>query len=228
MMLLTISQVLPLDLLNACRQQLLTSGWQSGKASAGPLAVSVKHNQQAIESPAILTLADQIRQVVSQHPRFISAVLPLHITRPRFNRYAEGGHYGLHVDAALMAQSDSSIPMRTDVSMTVFLSNAEEYEGGELTIETAFGAQQVKLDAGDLVIYPASSLHQVEPVTRGERLAAFFWAQSIVPDERRRSVLFDLDESVQSLMMRPGGSDPEAVRLSAVYHNLLRQSSQTN
>ena len=226
-MLIIIEKICSDELLTACRQQLAEAGWQSGKVTAGPLAVSVKHNQQSVETPAMLALADLIRRTVSQHPKFISAVLPLHITRPRFNRYAEGGHYGLHVDAALMAQTDSPLPMRSDVSATLFLNAADDYDGGELSIETPFGAQQVKLDAGDLVIYPASSLHQVEPVTRGERLAAFFWAQSIVPDERRRSLLFDLDESVQALMARPGGSDPEAVRLSAVYHNLLRQSAQT-
>mgnify|MGYP003542544963 FL=1 len=226
-MLIIIEKICSDELLTACREQLAEAGWQSGKVTAGPLAVSVKHNQQGVETPAMLALADLIRRTVSQHPKFISAVLPLHITRPRFNRYAEGGHYGLHVDAALMAQTDSPLPMRSDVSATLFLNAADDYDGGELSIETPFGAQQVKLDAGDLVIYPASSLHQVEPVTRGERLAAFFWAQSIVPDERRRSLLFDLDESVQVLMARPGGSDPEAVRLSAVYHNLLRQSAQT-
>lgn len=226
-MLIIIEKICSDELLTACREQLAEAGWQSGKVTAGPLAVSVKHNQQSVETPAMLALADLIRRTVSQHPKFISAVLPLHITRPRFNRYAEGGHYGLHVDAALMAQTDSPLPMRSDVSATLFLSDPDSYDGGELSIETPFGAQQVKLDAGDLVIYPASSLHQVEPVTRGERLAAFFWAQSIVPDERRRSLLFDLDESVQALMARPGGSDPEAVRLSAVYHNLLRQSAQT-
>ena len=226
-MLIIIEKICSDELLTACREQLAEAGWQSGKVTAGPLAVSVKHNQQSVETPAMLALADLIRRTVSQHPKFISAVLPLHITRPRFNRYAEGGHYGLHVDAALMAQTDSPLPMRSDVSATLFLNAADDYDGGELSIETPFGAQQVKLDAGDLVIYPASSLHQVEPVTRGERLAAFFWAQSIVPDERRRSLLFDLDESVQALMARPGGSDPEAVRLSAVYHNLLRQSAQT-
>lgn len=226
-MLIIIEKICSDELLTACRQQLVEAGWQSGKVTAGPLAVSVKHNQQGVETPAMLALADLIRRTVSQHPKFISAVLPLHITRPRFNRYAEGGHYGLHVDAALMAQTDSPLPMRSDVSATLFLNAADDYDGGELSIETPFGAQQVKLDAGDLVIYPASSLHQVEPVTRGERLAAFFWAQSIVPDERRRSLLFDLDESVQALMARPGGSDPEAVRLSAVYHNLLRQSALT-
>ena len=226
-MLIIIEKICSDELLTACREQLAEAGWQSGKVTAGPLAVSVKHNQQSVETPAMLALADLIRRTVSQHPKFISAVLPLHITRPRFNRYAEGGHYGLHVDAALMAQTDSPLPMRSDVSATLFLNAADDYDGGELSIETPIGAQQVKLDAGDLVIYPASSLHQVEPVTRGERLAAFFWAQSIVPDERRRSLLFDLDESVQALMARPGGSDPEAVRLSAVYHNLLRQSAQT-
>ena len=226
-MLIIIEKICSDELLTACREQLAEAGWQSGKVTAGPLAVSVKHNQQSVETPAMLALADLIRRTVSQHPKFISAVLPLHITRPRFNRYAEGGHYGLHVDAALMAQTDSPLPMRSDVSATLFLNAADDYDGGELSIETPFGAQQVKLDAGDLVIYPASSLHQVEPVTRGERLAAFFWAQSIVPDERRRSLLFDLDESVQALIARPCGSDPEAVRLSAVYHNLLRQSAQT-
>ena len=226
-MLIIIEKICSDELLTACREQLAEAGWQSGKVTAGPLAVSVKHNQQSVETPAMLALADLIRRTVSQHPKFISAVLPLHITRPRFNRYAEGGHYGLHVDAALMAQTDSPLPMRSDVSATLFLNAANDYDGGELSIETPFGAQQVKLDAGDLVIYPASSLHQVVPVTRGERLAAFFWAQSIVPDERRRSLLFDLDESVQALMARPGGSDPEAVRLSAVYHNLLRQSALT-
>lgn len=226
-MLITIPGFCSEELLAACRQALTPAVWQSGQMTAGPLARSVKHNQQAADTPAMLALADRLRYAASQHPRFISAVLPLHITRPRFNRYADGGHYGAHVDAALMAQTDSPLPMRSDVSATLFLSDPDSYDGGELSIETPFGAQQVKLDAGDLVIYPASSLHQVEPVTRGERLAAFFWAQSLVPDERRRSLLFDLDASVQALMSRPGGSDPEALRLSAVYHNLLRQSALT-
>ncbi|MBL8269287.1 Fe2+-dependent dioxygenase, partial [Steroidobacter sp.] len=151
-----------------------------------------------------------------------SAALPGKIYPPRFNRYVDGGTYGAHVDSAVMRIPGTQITIRSDLSATLFLSDPNDYEGGELEIEASFGVQQVKLSAGDMVLYPSSSLHRVTPVTSGARLAAFFWIESLVADERLRTVLFDLDQSIQGLAVTVAAQDPHLLKLTSVYHNLLR------
>jgi PKHD-type hydroxylase len=152
----------------------------------------------------------------------VSAALPRKIHPPRFNRYADGGTYGAHVDSALMRFGDGGM-LRTDLSVTIFLSGPEEYDGGVLEIETGTGAQSVKLNAGDAILYLADSLHRVTPVTRGARLASFFWIESLVRDAGARALLFELDQAVQALTVQVGAAHAEVVRLSALYHNLLRR-----
>ena len=166
-------------------------------------------------------LGQVITQAVKQHPLFVSATLPHTVFPPRFNCYQDGGHYGLHIDGSVMTLPDGRL-MRSDVSATLFLSDADEYEGGELSIETQFGAQEVKLNAGDIIVYPSSSLHEVKPVTQGKRIASFFWVQSMVADPTQREQLFELDQSIQILTAQRGRDDNEVRRLSGLYHNLLR------
>jgi PKHD-type hydroxylase len=164
---------------------------------------------------------------LSANPTFVSAALPHRIYPPKFNRYRDGGSYGTHVDSALMVVPGTQERMRCDLSATLFLSAADDYEGGELEIEGPFGAQAVKLEAGDLVLYPSSSLHRVTPVTGGVRLASFFWIQSLVADAEARTLLFDLDQSIRSLRRTNPPEDPQLLRLSGIYHNLLRRWAQT-
>lgn len=201
--------------------------WQDGRATAGSQALLVKQNLQ-LDDDADLTrqLSDTVIRRLAGHPLFMSAALPLKIFPPKFNCYQNGGHYGLHVDSAVMTLPDRST-MRTDVSATLFLSDADEYEGGELLIETRFGAQPVKLNAGDMIIYPSDSLHEVTPVTQGQRIASFFWLQSLVRSPGQRALLFELDQSVQALSTRLGSSDTEVRRLSHNYHNLMREWAET-
>jgi PKHD-type hydroxylase len=212
----------------AMRESLLAAEWQDGAATAGSRSITVKQNLQIpTDSPLGQELGAEILRRLRAHPLFVSAALPHSIHPPKFNLYKDGGHYGLHVDAALMTAPSGNL-MRTDLSATLFLNDPQDYEGGELTIETPFGNQAVKLPAGDLVLYPANSLHQVTPVTKGYRLASFFWMQSLVPDEGERSLLFDLDQTIQSLAaqhMENGAAtkDPQVDRLGFIYHNLLRR-----
>ena len=159
---------------------------------------------------------------LSSHPLFMSAALPSKIYPPKFNRYQGGEHYGLHVDASIMPLPNSHQMLRTDLSATLFLTEPGAYEGGELSIETQFGLQQIKLSAGSVILYPANSLHQVNPVNRGVRTASFFWIESLVRTNDQRSTLFDLDQSIQALTVDRGSNDPEVKRLSGVYHNLMR------
>jgi PKHD-type hydroxylase len=156
-------------------------------------------------------------------PLFIAAALPLKIFPPLFNSYAGGQAFGTHVDNAVRIQKETNFRVRSDLSMTVFLEAPEDYDGGELTVETPFGVQQVKLPAGHAVLYPSSSLHRVEPVTRGRRVASFFWIQSMIRDDAARASLFDLDQAIQTLGATVGQSDPSIIRLTGVYHNLLRR-----
>jgi PKHD-type hydroxylase len=158
---------------------------------------------------------------LARHPLYHAATLPLRTLPPRFNRYEDGGEYGMHVDGSVMALPNGE-QLRSDISCTLFLSDPDDYDGGGLVVSDTYGEHEVKLPAGDAVIYPASSLHRVQPVTRGARLAAFFWVQSLVRDDGRRHLLFELDTSIQRL--RDTGADPDAVlRLTGIYHNLLRQ-----
>ena len=208
----------------AMLQQLIQDEWEDGKLSAGSTATQVKSNQQLKEGSALSTsLGNRILSRLGQHPQFLSAALPEKIYPPKFNRYADNGHYGLHVDGAIMYLPNNRDSMRTDLSVTLFLSDPEHYEGGELLIEGEFGAQSVKLNAGDLVLYPSSSLHQVSPVTSGERICSFFWIESLVRDQGERAMLYDIDQSVQSLTVQLGSQHSEVLRLSGIYHNLLRK-----
>lgn len=224
-MLLVIENVLSRSEANAFRQQLEQANWHDGRSSAGSLGQQVKSNQQLAEDdPLAVRLGNAIVQRLGNHPLFMAAALPARIYPPRFNRYSGGGHYGAHVDSAIMPISGTPLLLRSDLSATLFLAEPDSYEGGELTIETRFGAQQVKLAAGDMVLYPSSSLHQVMPVSHGTRISAFFWIQSMVADDGQRELLFDLDQSIQAL--RASGhskQQPQLLQLSGVYHNLLRR-----
>lgn len=221
-MLLPIENIIRRDDALALRQALEQAPWVEGIRTAGGIAANVKANLQLDETSALAQqLAQAVLDAVRQHPLFISATLPQKIFPPRFNCYQNSGHYGLHIDSAIMTLPDGQA-MRTDISATLFLSDADEYDGGELTIETQYGAQEVKLNAGDLILYPSTSLHEVKPVIRGKRLAAFFWIQSMVANAIQREQLFELDQSIQVLTQDRGSADNEVRRLSGLYHNLLR------
>ncbi len=223
-MLISLEQVLSKGEVNQFRVELDAAAWQDGAATAGTLAKAVKHNEQLADgSELAVRLGEHILRRLAQTPLFISAALPRIIYPPKFNRYQGGGSYGAHVDSALMVLPGSGAQMRTDLSVTLFLAEPEEYEGGELEVEGPFGVQAVKLAAGDMVLYPSSSLHRVTPVTRGARVAAFFWIESLVADEAERSLLFDLDQSVQQLTPLLAADDLRLVQLTGVYHNLLRR-----
>jgi len=204
-----------------------TGDWQDGAATAKGAAKSRKRNLQLDESaePA-LSLSRELAGRVANHPVFISAALPRKIYPPRFNLYADGGAYGVHIDAALMRAPGQEAALRSDLSATIFLSEPDTYDGGELEIEGSYGAQTVKLEAGDMVLYLASSLHRVTPVTRGKRYAAFFWVESLVRDDGERALLFDLDQIIQSLAAS-APSDANLTRLTGLYHNLLRRWAVT-
>lgn len=211
----------------ALRERLLSAPWADGGATAGDRAVQVKQNLQVpMDDPVGQEVGRAILQRLGQHPQFLSAALPVTIHPPRFNLYRDGGHYGAHVDGALMRMPGEDRLLRTDLSATLFLNDPADYDGGELTIEGQFGGQSVKLPAGDMVLYPSSSLHKVTPVTRGMRIASFFWMQSAVKDGEARTMLYDLDRSIQALSPGRGKDDGDIDRLMQVYHNLLRRWAQ--
>ncbi|MET0292397.1 MAG: Fe2+-dependent dioxygenase, partial [Steroidobacteraceae bacterium] len=204
------------------RRKLDATTWTDGRATVGAQGAQVKRNQQLDPSdPVAQELSALILKRLSTHPQFFSATLPLRILPPLFNRYEGGGTYGLHVDGSVMRQAGTTQPLRSDVSCTLFLCEAEEYEGGELIVKDTYGEHEAKLAAGDLVIYPSTSLHQVLPVTRGARVCAFFWVQSMIRDDARRASLYELDQTIQALRSRLGEA-PECVSLTGHYHNLLR------
>jgi PKHD-type hydroxylase len=227
-MLLQIPDVLNEEQVRQLRERLDTAGdaWVDGRATAGYQGAAVKDNQQIEQySPLARELGDVILGALERHPLFISAVLPNRVYPPFFNRYAGGMQFGSHVDGAVRLLPNGS-KVRTDVSMTLFLSRPDEYDGGELIIEDTYGEHRVKLPAGHMIVYPATSLHGVTPITRGARIASFLWAQSLVRSDTQRALLFDLDTAIQRL--NATGAD-EAARRSLVgcYHNLLRQWSET-
>lgn len=225
-MLSVIEKVLSREQVAEVRDVLMNAPWHDGKASAGGLAVQRKSNQQLLDSSETAKQLQQyLLRVLGGNAQFISAALPNKIYPPKFNCYQKGDTYGNHIDGAIMTLPPNGESLRTDVSATLFLSDPDEYQGGELTIETTYGAQQVKLQAGDMVLYPATSLHRVNPITGGERVASFFWIQSLVRDAEQRSSLYDLDQSVQSLTAALGPEHDDVVRLSGVYHNLIRRWS---
>jgi len=223
-MLVSIPQVLSPDEVGQFRTYLDKADWQDGTSTAGSIARHVKKNQQLDDTkePA-MSLGNHILRVLSQNPIFVSAALPDKIYPPKFNRYCEAQTYGAHIDGSLMQIPGTKQTLRTDLSATLFLSDPDEYDGGELSIETQYGTQTVKLPAGDMVLYPSTSLHQVSPVTRGVRMASFFWLQSMVKDAQQRQILFELDRSVQQLAAELGEAHQEVVNLSGTYHNLIRQ-----
>jgi len=222
-MLICIPQVLGKTEVSAFREIMAKADWEDGRGTAGAQSVLVKNNTQLPQAGAAARrLGEGVLQALAQSPAFVSAALPKSIFPPLFNRYGIGQGFGLHVDNAIRATPASDIRIRTDLSVTLFLSEPEEYDGGELVIEDRVGQQEVKLPAGDLVLYPSTSLHLVREVTRGERVASFFWLQSMIRDNVARALLFDLDRTIQSLTQRLGGGDSACVRLTAIYHNLIR------
>jgi PKHD-type hydroxylase len=225
-MIVHIPDVLDQDKLAHCRETMERAAWIDGRATAGHQSKQVKNNLQLAEGgPEHCELGDMVVRALQRSPLFISAVLPHTVFPPLFNRYEAGMGFGLHVDNAIRQTVDGAIRIRTDVSATLFLSSPDEYEGGELTVEDSYGSHTVKLPAGDLVVYPADSRHEVAPITRGSRLASFFWIQSLIPDKTRRALLFDLDAAIMQLTKDvPGHST--LVSLTATYHNLLRQWTQ--
>lgn len=227
-MLVQIPKLLDTDQVEAIRSKLDADDapWVDGRATAGHQGARVKDNRQIDErSPLARALGDIVLAALERHPLFISATLPQRVYPPMFNAYEGGMQFGSHVDGAVRLLPGSGEKIRTDVSATLFLSAPESYDGGELLIEDTYGTHSVKLGAGDLVLYPASSLHRVAPVTRGKRIASFFWVQSMVRDDTQRAILYDLDRSIQRLNARVA-DDPAMVDLVGVYHNLLRQWAQ--
>lgn len=223
-MIVVIEQVLDGAKVAEFRAELRAAAWEDGAGTAGAFARSQKRNRQLADgSPLAVRLGQRILDRLWAHPLFISAALPRKVYPPRFNRYGVGETYGAHVDAALMRPPGSDRMLRTDLSATLFLSEPEDYDGGELEAETGFGVQPVKLAAGDMVLYPASTLHRVVPVTRGERLASFFAIESLVADLAARTQLFELDQAIQALTAELGQDHDQLIRLSGVYHNLLRR-----
>ena len=223
-MLIVIEEFLSRDEVEKLKAKALSGAWNDGRLTAGGLASNQKHNRQLDDQQEIaISCANFLLKKLGNNSKFVSAAIPHSIYPPRFNSYAVGENYGVHVDAPIMSMPYSSDVMRSDVSGTIFLSDAADYDGGELVIEGEFGSQEIKLNAGDMVVYPSSSLHQVNNVTRGERVAAIFWAQSMVPDISARALLFDLDQSIQTLTNQGSVDADELMRLSAVYHNLVRR-----
>ncbi len=226
-MMLTIPDVLDAEQLRQCRAALEQATWADGRHTAGAQAARAKHNEQLPGSdPASVQIGNLILDLLGKHPQFIAGTLPLKVLPPAFNRYTGGGTYGHHIDNAVRNLPGTAHRVRTDISATLFFSEPDEYDGGELEVDDTYGTHSVKLPAGHLVLYPGSSLHRVTPVTRGTRLAAFFWVQSLVRRDDQRALLFELDGAIQRLTLDVPDS-PELVRLTGVYHNLLRQWSDT-
>jgi PKHD-type hydroxylase len=222
-MLVTVEQALPAEAVAALRAALAAGAWVDGRVTAGFQGAPVKLNQQIDEASAVAAECQAIvLAALERHPLFISAALPNVVYPPMFNRYGEGMTFGPHVDGAVRIDPRTGRKLRTDISATLFLSAPEDYDGGELEVADTYGTHSVKLAAGDLVIYPASSLHQVTPVTRGERLACFFWIQSLIRDDARRTLLFDMDQAIQRLN-QAGADEAARTTLIGCYHNLLRE-----
>jgi PKHD-type hydroxylase len=223
-MMLHIPQLLSGDQVEKARELLAAAEWVDGNATSGYQSALAKRNMQLPEGSAVARqLGEVILQALGGNPLFIAGALPLKIFPPLFNSYAGGQAFGTHVDNAIRVLKGSEFRVRSDLSATLFLSSPEEYDGGELVVEDNYGVHSVKLPAGDLVLYPSSSLHQVTEVTRGARLASFFWIQSMVRDDSARQLLFDLDRSIQTIAADRGQDDRAIIQLTGVYHNLLRR-----
>lgn len=222
-MLLQIPDVLTAAQVAEARRMLDQAEWVDGRITAGHQSSRAKHNLQLPEGhPVAEQIGDVILTELQRNPLFVAAALPLRVFPPLFNRYQGGQSFGNHVDNAIRQISGSGHRIRTDLSATLFLSALEEYDGGELLVEDTYGVHSVKLPAGHLVLYPSTSLHRVQPVTRGARVASFFWIQSMVRDDAERTLLFDLDVAIQQVS-QDLPDHPSAVQLTNVYHNLLRR-----
>jgi PKHD-type hydroxylase len=226
-MLITIPQLLSGSQVAEFHTVLESAQWVDGRATAGYLSSRTKNNNQTPENePVVRRLGGVIQAELDRNQLFIAAALPLKILPPLFNRYSAGQSYGAHIDGAVQPMAGSHHQVRTDLSATIFLTDPAQYEGGELVIGTAGAERAVKLPAGDMVLYGGGTVHHVRPITRGVRQAAFFWVQSMVRDDSRREILFDLDSTIQQL--GHAGADHDAcVRLAGIYHNLLRQWADT-
>ncbi|SOB88144.1 PKHD-type hydroxylase [Sphingomonas guangdongensis] len=223
-MLVAIPSLLDAEGVARVRAVIDAGSWVDGNATSGPQAALAKRNEQLIQDDAATLEAGRlVLDALGQSPLFIAAALPLRIFPPLFNRYAGGQAFDTHVDNAVRLKRGTDFRLRSDLSCTLFLEDPASYDGGELVVEDVFGEQRVKLGAGDAVLYPASSLHRVEPVTRGTRVASFFWVQSMVRDDGERRILFDLDRAVQRVAAAQGTGDRATVELTGIYHNLLRR-----
>jgi PKHD-type hydroxylase len=222
-MLLHIPDILTAEQVAHCRQKLDQADWVDGRVTAGHQSARAKENMQLPEDhPAARELGELILTELQNNPLFMTAALPLKVFPPLFNRYQGGQSFGTHVDNAVRQVTGTPHRVRTDLSATLFLAAPEEYDGGELSVEDTYGLHNVKLSAGHLILYPASSLHHVQPVTRGARLASFFWIQSMVRDDGQRTLLFDLDMAIQRISGEVS-DHPSVIQLTGVYHNLLRR-----
>src|SRR5262245_25954043 len=222
-MIVHIPNVLAPEQVARCRAVMETAAWVDGRVTAGHQSAQVKHNLQLPETaPEARELSDMVMQALGRSELFVSAVLPRQVFPPLFHRYDAGMTFGAHVDNAIRGYLDTPLQIRTDVSATLFISAPDDYDGGELVVEDTYGRHSVKLPAGDMIVYPGTSLHNVTPITRGSRIASFFWTQSLIRDDARRALLLHLDTSIRRLSADyPGHA--RIVSLTAVYHNLLRQ-----
>jgi len=222
-MLLQIPEVLTADEVARAQAVLAEAPWADGKATAGHQSALAKRNLQLPQSSrAAAELGALVTAALNRNLLFLSAALPAKVFPPLFNRYEPGHDFGNHVDNAIRPLPDGSGAVRTDLSATLFIADPSSYDGGELSVDDTYGVHQVKLNAGDLILYPASSLHRVEPVTRGARIASFFWIQSLVRDDARRTLLFDMDQGIQRAAEKLGHEDASVIGLTGAYHNLLR------
>jgi len=226
-MLLHVPDVLSPEQVAQARTALDAAQWVDGRVTAGAQSARAKDNMQLPEShPVAREMGDMILAALQRSALFMSAALPLKVFPPLFNRYEGGQSFGTHVDNAIRPVAGTPHRVRTDLSATLCLSEPAEYDGGELSVEDTYGVHSVKLPAGHMILYPATSLHHVTPVTRGSRVSSFFWIQSMVRDDGQRTLLFDLDSTIQQLMA-DAPSHPAPVRLTGIYHNLLRQWADT-
>lgn len=223
-MMLHIPNVLTSEQVQECRQLLGQATWQDGNATSGFQSAMAKNNLQLAQDSAVASqIGALIVHALNNNPLFISAALPETIFPPLFNCYQAGQGFGTHVDNAIRVHQHTGQKIRTDLSATLFFSEPDEYDGGELVVEDTYGAHSVKLPAGDMILYPSSSLHQVLPITRGQRVCSFFWLQSMIREDAQRSLLFDLDTSIQEVNQMLGAGHATSVQLTGVYHNLLRR-----
>lgn len=222
-MMLQIPQVLTKDEVARARGLIDAARWVDGNVTSGHQSALAKKNMQLPEgSPAAVQVGETIQAALEKNPLFVAAALPARIYPPLFNRYAGGEAFGDHVDNSIRPLKGTALRIRADLSATLFLTEPEDYDGGELVVDDTYGVHSVKLAAGDLILYPSSSLHRVEPVTRGARVSSFFWIQSLVRGDAQRTLLFDMDLAIQRLGQAVGPADPSLVSLTGAYHNLLR------